>query len=101
MIKASALKPVKKEDLTIMNSGNSGYPSAVEDMAVRMRTESMEENYEIKDAQRDARAKEILKDLEKYNMTADETVETLYRVQDMIRTGKRKMFLKDLMKQMS
>ena len=70
-------------------------------MAVRMRTESMEENYEIKDAQRDARAKEILKDLEKYNMTADETVETLYRVQDMIRTGKRKMFLKDLMKQMS
>ena len=61
----------------------------------------MEENYEIKDVRRDARAKEILKDLEKYNMTADETVETLYRVQDMIRTGKRKMFLKDLMKQMS
>ena len=61
----------------------------------------MEDNYEIKVAQQDARAKESLKDLEKYNMTADETIETLYRVQDMIRTGKQKMFLKDLMKQMS
>ncbi|MBR3517773.1 MAG: hypothetical protein IKO10_15845 [Lachnospiraceae bacterium] len=61
----------------------------------------MEEDYKIKEAKWDARAKEILKDLEKYNMTADETVETLYRVQDMIRNGKNKMFLKDLMKRMS
>lgn len=36
MIKASALKPVKNECLTTMNSGNSGYPSVVENMAVRM-----------------------------------------------------------------
>lgn len=57
-----------------------------------------EENREIADAQRDARAKEILKDLEKYNMTADETIETLYHVQDMIRTGTRQLFLKELMK---
>lgn len=57
-----------------------------------------EENREIADAQRTARAKEILKDLEKYNMTADETIETLYRVQDMIRTGTRQLFLKELMK---
>lgn len=59
-----------------------------------------EENWEIVEAQRDARAKEILKDLEKYNMMADETIETLYRVQDMIRTGTQQLFLKELMKKM-
>lgn len=59
----------------------------------------MENNYEIRDAQLEARAGELLTYMNKWNMTAEEAVDTLYRTESLIRQKREKIFLADLLKQ--
>lgn len=60
----------------------------------------MEENYEIKEAQLDAKADELLAYLSKWNMTARETRELIYQIERKLNQKQEKVLLANLLKQM-
>lgn len=69
-------------------------------MAVKVKEKNMEDNFEIKNAQTDSRANDLLSYLSKWNMTVEETVDVLYRAQDMIRQKREKVLLMELLRKL-